>query len=272
MDGAMTRLIARLGSFLRRIEQVVSPVEDGNLPPFDAVSIPPSTSVGVLDEAGWESSDDPVEMLSLLHHGSNARKLRLFAVACCHQFGQFLMLTESRRAVEVAERFADGGARPEALRAAWAAARGVFPAFYSTKMYNFVPALAAVHCARADAWSAALETSARLLEAALPLAVRETSGQVVDGTTAVRRRQAELLRDIFGNPFRIPAVEPAWRTSYILDLSRTVYERRRWEDLHVLADALERSGCKGEGILSHCRQPGPHVRGCWVVDWLIGKA
>ena len=39
----------------------------------------------------------------------------------------------------------------------------------------------------------------------------------------------------------------------------------------VLADALEEAGCQDAIILNHCREPGGHVRGCWVVDLLLGK-
>jgi hypothetical protein len=41
--------------------------------------------------------------------------------------------------------------------------------------------------------------------------------------------------------------------------------------LGVLADALEEAGCDNPDILSHLRGPGPHTRGCWVVDLVLGK-
>jgi hypothetical protein len=54
-------------------------------------------------------------------------------------------------------------------------------------------------------------------------------------------------------------------------LAEATYENRRWEDLPVLADALEEAGCDDADILGHCRGPGPHTRGCWVIDCLLGR-
>jgi hypothetical protein len=90
--------------------------------------------------------------------------------------------------------------------------------------------------------------------------------------TAERAAQCDLVRELFGNPFRPPAVERAWLewgSGSVRHLARVVYEEGRWEDLPVLADALEDPGCADETILAHCRQGGPHARGCWVVDCLL---
>jgi hypothetical protein len=42
--------------------------------------------------------------------------------------------------------------------------------------------------------------------------------------------------------------------------------------LAILADALEETGCADEELLGHLRGPGPHVRGCWPIDLLLGKS
>jgi len=39
----------------------------------------------------------------------------------------------------------------------------------------------------------------------------------------------------------------------------------------ILADALQDAGCDNEDVLSHGRSEGPHVRGCWVVDMILGR-
>jgi hypothetical protein len=92
---------------------------------------------------------------------------------------------------------------------------------------------------------------------------------------AEKQIQADLLRDIFGNPFRSrPAINQswlAWGDGTVPKLARAIYDERRFEELPVLADALEEAGCTDSDILSHCRGPGPHVRGCWVIDLLLGK-
>jgi hypothetical protein len=92
---------------------------------------------------------------------------------------------------------------------------------------------------------------------------------------------ANLLRDILGTLFRPFVVDPrwlAWNSGTIAVLAQTIYDERRLPEgaldkdrLAVLADALEEAGCTDPDILAHCRGPGPHVRGCWVIDLLLGK-
>jgi hypothetical protein len=79
------------------------------------------------------------------------------------------------------------------------------------------------------------------------------------------------LRDIFGNPFRPVAFSPEWRTDTVVTLARTMYESREFGAMPILADALQDAGCDNDDILNHCREPGTHVRGCWVVDLVLGK-
>ena len=84
-----------------------------------------------------------------------------------------------------------------------------------------------------------------------------------------------MLRDIVGNPFRLPpAIEPAWlvwNDGTIRKIVQAIYEERAFDRLPILADALEDTGCDNVELLAHCRGDGPHVRGCWVVDLLLGK-
>ena len=65
---------------------------------------------------------------------------------------------------------------------------------------------------------------------------------------------------------------PAWRTDTALSLARQMYESRDFSAMPILADALQDAGCDSDDILNHCRGPGPHVRGCWVVDLVLGKS
>ncbi|WP_239465732.1 hypothetical protein [Gemmata sp. SH-PL17] len=80
-----------------------------------------------------------------------------------------------------------------------------------------------------------------------------------------------MLRDIFGNPFRPVAFSSAWRTPTVLALAAQVYESRDFSAVPILADALQDAGCDNADILDHCRGTGAHVRGCWVVDLVLGK-
>jgi hypothetical protein len=83
--------------------------------------------------------------------------------------------------------------------------------------------------------------------------------------------QADILRDIFGNPFRPITFAPDWCTSTAVALARQMYDSRDFSAMPILADALQDAGCENTDILNHCRGEGPHVRGCWVVDQVLGK-
>jgi hypothetical protein len=84
-----------------------------------------------------------------------------------------------------------------------------------------------------------------------------------------RRRVADVFRDVFGDPFAPPPLDPAWRTATAVGVARGVYADRAFDRLPILADALEDAGCDSPAVLAHCRDGGPHVRGCWVVDWVL---
>ena len=83
-------------------------------------------------------------------------------------------------------------------------------------------------------------------------------------------RQATILRDLFGPlPFRSVSLRCSSLTAR--SLAESIYDDRAFDRLPILADALEDAGCTNRDILDHCRQPGEHVRGCWVVDLVLGK-
>jgi hypothetical protein len=84
-------------------------------------------------------------------------------------------------------------------------------------------------------------------------------------------QQAALLRCIVGDPFRPARLDAAWLTGTVVRVAEAIYEGRRWGEMGVLGDALEEAGCTDEELLSHCRRPSSHTRGCWVVDALLGK-
>jgi hypothetical protein len=81
-----------------------------------------------------------------------------------------------------------------------------------------------------------------------------------------------LLRCIVGNPFRPVTCDPSWRTSTVVGLAEAIYADRAFDRLPIMADALEDAGCTHPGVQSHCRGDGPHARGCWVIDLILGKA
>ncbi len=111
---------------------------------------------------------------------------------------------------------------------------------------------------RLENWSRDEEVVARLPEYISALAVEKNN-------------QSDWLRDIFGNPFHPVAFSPSWRTSTAVALASQMYESREFGAMPILGDALQDTGCDSADILDHCRGPGPHVRGCWVVDLVLDK-
>ena len=92
------------------------------------------------------------------------------------------------------------------------------------------------------------------------------------GDVSTRAAQiSDIMRCIIGNPFRPVTLLPEWRTSTVLALAEGIYAERAFDRLPILADALEEAGCDHADMLNHCRGPGAHVRGCWVVDLVLGK-
>jgi hypothetical protein len=216
------------------------------------------------------------------------RKLRLFACICARRV--WFLMTErcSRDAVIAAEQFAEGVVDRRTL----AKARKLMHADFRNRQRRAVQRQARIETAnleraeaRARAWAGAWDTAratvcadarAAACDAANAAAVTLTS---VWGTTVTRReeaaRQASILRELFGNPFRPVVLEPSWlgwNDGTVSKLARNVYERRVFDRLPILADALEEAGCTDADVLNHCRQPGEHVRGCWVVDLILGKS
>ena len=108
-------------------------------------------------------------------------------------------------------------------------------------------------------------------------AYRETTAYHEDLRSAERAERlvlANLLRDIFGNPFRPVAIDPAWlawNDGAILRMAQSIHDEQAFDRLPFLAEALEDAGCTDRSILTHCRGPGPHAKGCWLVDLVLGK-
>ena len=87
----------------------------------------------------------------------------------------------------------------------------------------------------------------------------------------VSREGMRLLKDIAGNPYQPVSLALEWRSADALALAGQMYESRDFSAMPILADALQDAGCENDDILNHCRGPGPHVRGCWVVEAVLNK-
>jgi len=232
-------------------------------------------------EAEWLECPYARLMLDFRRGKISPRKLGLYACACCRRIWHLLTDERSRMAVEVAERFADGRAeKAEWYAADEAATEAADDAASSPSTATSAVCCAVIDFAGPDAWEAAHETGAHAAFAVEKSVKGKARKETAYDTELAA--QAGLLRDILGNPFRPVAVDPAWLTwngGTIPKLAQAIYEERRLPDgtldadrLAVLADALEEAGCTAADILSHCRQPGEHVRGCWVLDLILGKS
>jgi hypothetical protein len=191
------------------------------------------------------------------------RKLRLIACGSCRLIWEGLVDPRLRRAVEVAEFVADGlgsVAMLDKVRAEAAAAVQALPT--RDHLYLGTAAGFVRHCLETDARIGASNS----LTSLLPLigSFSEHSPDTLD-------IQCRLVRDLFGNPFHAVALLPEWRTSAVISLTQSMYVSRDFSSMPMLSDALQDAGCDIAEILDHCRSPGPHVRGCWVVDRLLGK-
>lgn len=235
-----------------------------------------------MNEAEWLACADPRLMLDHLRDRVSARKLRWFACACVRLVWEHLIDERSARAVEVAARFADGQAEAAELAVAESEAFEVArvadlrstvsdPAWAATR--------AAARAAGHDPFGAASGAAFIAALCSAPWAFAPSGSVLHHGDPAAkaeaRRRQCRLLREIVGNPFRavvVPADWPGWTDQAVQCLASHVYREDRFDELPILADALEDAGCTDESMLRHCREPGDHVRGCWLIDLILGKS
>lgn len=190
-----------------------------------------------MTESQWQSCTDPDLMLGFLRESASDRKLRLFACACRRNVWDFLD-DRARRDAERAERVADAD---------------------PSKSSPWLSAQAGASGAASIASAAATS--------------RGGDGAARSAWDEQRRTQCAMLRDIFC-PFRSVAVEPSWLTANggaASQLAREIAEQGNFERLPELAEALMDADCQDDRILAHCHSARGHVRGCWVIDALLGK-
>jgi hypothetical protein len=218
-----------------------------------------------MTESEWLACADPNVMLAFLRTKATKRRLRLFAVGCCRKIWHRLTDARSRSAVEVAERFADDPHNQElrdALSKAAAAAYAVEAA--ARESIFMVNAHAAVRACHTVEYTVASEIFAAF-------AVMTACAAAYPENLMKSHLHCILLRDIFGNPFCPVSIDQSCKGGTALDLAQAIYDERAFDGLPILADALEDVGCTNQEILGHCRGSGPHVRGCWVLDLLLGE-
>jgi hypothetical protein len=225
-------------------------------------------------EAEWLASADPTPMWECLRGSLRDRKCRLLAAATIHRVAAWFSSDAATHelllgAVEVGEQYADGALPPVEFKAL----RDQFD-FYA-RLGPLSDAQRFAGEAVALLFADAPDEAAYGITFAADAVTELTEGLPTDASPLCEHElatQAGLVRDIFGNPHRPVTVDAAWRTPAVVTLAQAVYDGRAFDRLPELADALEGAGCTDTAVLSHCRSDGPHVRGCWAVDLILGRS
>jgi hypothetical protein len=224
-----------------------------------------------MTEQEWLECTNLEQLIKTLNPSGQGRKLRLFACACARRLWHLFPDGKGQEAIKVAERFADGIASVDELvktersgRTAWAESG-----------MSWITLI----------WGGQAVAMREASDAALHVIAYAPSAATVAGAphrkktmSMARRAHHALFRDVFFNPFRPPSISAFLRNSTVLALAQAAYEDRTLpagtldpDRLAILADALEDAGCDDADILGHLRGPGPHVRGCWALDLVLGK-
>jgi hypothetical protein len=235
-----------------------------------------------MTDAEWLTCGRPQPMLEYLRGKVSERKMRLFAVACCRRFA-LLSAGLLDRALTIAEWYADGRIGEQARIAALTAVRN----FGQDYDRDYETALTAAHLVGMDDEScelfdlchiAALAVCAALETPVAGVAVVEHLHRLPaeEGVSRAEEEaaQAELIREIFGNPFREVCFERYWlwaNEGTVRLMAQGCYDERAWDRLPILGDALEEAGCADSAILAHCRSYRQHARGSWVLDGILDK-
>jgi hypothetical protein len=258
-----------------------------------------------MTEAEWLTCTDPEPMLEFLSRQRSppkvtVRKMLLFASACCRRIWNVLPTDPCRKGVEIAERYADGLATDQELASAWSAVwasaeeeiEGFGDSYCADSIgWGLIPGGSAFCAITGLLGEGKVEPAPVASNAAAEVAWdvsrmcngKEASQLAFEAAyTAERTGQALVLRDLYHRPCCSVIRDPAWlhwNNGTIPKLARATYEQGELptglldkDRLRILADALEEAGCADADLLGHLRGPGPHVRGCFVVDALLGKS
>jgi hypothetical protein len=231
-------------------------------------------------KAAWFEATSPAPMLAHLKAKATDRKLLLYAAACCRQAWHFVSDARLARLLATVEKAAD---KPLAERSRAAAQERCFTVADSDlddmqqclgyELWHALKQPDERAVASIGEWAAAAYGyAARGPESNSAASRRGTDRKFQRGKSAERARQVPLVRELFGDPFARAKMDPAWRTDTALAVARRAYDSRDFAALPILADALQDAGCEHEPLLNHLRDTSaPHYRGCWALDWVLGK-
>ena len=218
-----------------------------------------------MTEEEWLADTGLEKKVQHVSKQKHTRKLRLFSCGCCRQLAPWIKNDRLFQAIERAEKFADGELSEstlykwylEVIRLQRAVARPSYTAeiavYYPISSVCMIPK----YYGYTSVWRTLLHNNA--------IFGPEFS------STATALAYA-LFRDVFGNPFQPVVLEEVWQTSTAVALAKQMYESRDFSAMPILADAIQDAGYENDVVLNHCRdEKQVHVRGCWVVDLVLGK-
>jgi len=236
-----------------------------------------------MTEQQWLTSNDAAWLLSHAELSTSHRKLSLFQLECSRQLCESFpadwtihrALQDAYTALDnptigaianvalISQEYADEAALR--LNRLVEQARGKSRQYVKDASWEAVAANLLHAAVSADGWWRTETTIDDPLIAAQYFALEGRRELVC-------QEHISLLRCIVGNPFRPVAFDPAWRSETAVSLATGIYAERAFDRMPILADALEEAGCDHPEVLAHCRGLGPHARGCWVVDGVLGKS
>jgi hypothetical protein len=246
-----------------------------------------------MTEEQWLSTRNPGWMVQFVSESGQGheRRLRLFACACVRRIWHLVLDERSRAAVNAAELYAEGDIEEGRLEVAqWAAEKALRGSVVVRHAATLVAAGVGENGARIAVQQAARAAYGVTMPAIQGTGyarnvVRNTAGAVwraspkwaaPHNVEEEHRVQANLLREYVGPlAFRSVTLYPdqlAWGGGSVPAMAMTIHEEGAFHLMPVVGDALEEAGCTDAHVLTHCRQPGEHVRGCWVVDLILGKS
>lgn len=210
-----------------------------------------------MTEAEWNVCNDPHVIIEYQRYVATERKMRLFVAAACRK----KLSAKDHVLLSLLEQLAEGTADSRKI-ASRRKPQNLSKGHFLTNRF-------------ATNYSSHALLSLNPYQAAIEATWYTTSGGPPKSRCSTDSQPAlhncNLLRDIFGNPFCPISIEAAGLTATVTQLAETIYQDRSFGSMPILADALENAGCTNADILNHCRQPGEHVRGCWVIDLLTGR-
>jgi len=237
-----------------------------------------------MNEDAWLTNTSSRQLLTFIEARSSPRKLGLFHTACCREFTDGWDESEPARGFLV---HVELSLDAELISAETKDQRSSLDHWTDTRSDQLSDLLEPWSAPRWNAKSIALDTVAGMLlttvtdpENAWWRTTRDIDDPQDRQHYLLTDQHLEklcdqniaFLRDIFGNPFRPVAFSPEWQSDTAVSLAKHIYESRDFSSMPILADALQDAGCDHDDILTHCRNPEQvHVRGCWVVDLVLGK-